>query len=305
MGKYTALFERLSSETSSMYNAILNPQSCHTFVTQKCLNCGKSWVSNLPCGNKLCSDCAMKRSRKNHYVVFAILCSLGLLSQAHKLKFVTLTLKNVSSVAVGYAKLRRCFGELQRRVIWKNAFYGRKNSNGKRLKGWSVRGGCGNFETTNKGHGYHVHLHLLLDCDFIPQKQLSALWLKITGDSMIVDVRGCSGTKEAIYEISKYSFKPADADLWSDTMKQDFNAALKDKVLFFRFGSWRNVTLEKRVSVCGFCGSSNIMTLDFETPEVRDMVNSPILVYEDKGGGNITSPRGLDLYTDGERVSSL
>jgi len=279
MGRYTALFERLSSDVSLLDNPILNRQSCHQFITQHCLNCGKEWVSNLPCSDKLCLECSMKRSYKHGYVVFAILSALGLLNRAHRLKFVTLTIKNVSSVSEGYIKLRRCFGVLQHRAIWKNAFYGRKNRFGKRSKGWNVRGGMGNFEVTNTGNGYHVHLHLLLDSDFIPQKQLSKLWLNITGDSKVVDVRVCSGTKEAIMEISKYSFKPADAVLWSDDMRLDFNVALKNKVLFFRFGSWRDVEFKPLAAKCGFCGSTLIMTLTFECADVVDMVCNPIRVY--------------------------
>ena len=295
MGRYTALFERLMSNekhisstnedlacnVSLLDNAILNRQSCHSFVTQKCLICGKEWVSNLPCSDKICLECSHKRSRKHSYTIFSLLAALGLLNRANRLKFVTLTIKNVSSVAEGYKILRHCFGILQHRAIWYKSFYGRKNKNGKRRKGWNVRGGCGNFETTNKmlGRGYHVHLHLLVDADFIPQKQLSKLWFEITGNSKVVDVRSCSGTKEAIYEISKYSFKPADADLWSDIMREDFNAALHGKVLFFRFGSWRKVIFKERAAKCSFCGSDCIVTLEFETDYVRDKINNPILVY--------------------------
>ena len=83
MSRYTALFERLCPpETSSLDNAILNRQSCHTFVTQKCLNCGKEWVANLPCADKLCLECSHKRSRKHSYTIFALLSALGLLNRA-------------------------------------------------------------------------------------------------------------------------------------------------------------------------------------------------------------------------------
>lgn len=280
MGRYTALFNRLCPpEVSNVQNTILNRQSCHEITTLHCSDCGKEWVTNLSCSDKLCPECAYKRSRKNHYVVFAILSALGLLNRAHRLRRVTLTIKNVSSVAVGYAKLRHCFGVLQHRSIWCNAFYGRKNKYGKRHKGWNVRGGCGNFETTNKGRGYHVHLHLLLDCDFMPKAQLKKIWHEITGDSYIVDVLACSGTKEAIYEISKYHFKPADVVLWSDDMKFDFNSALHNKVLFFRFGSWRDVKISKRVARCPFCGSEHVWALDFEDFAVQYAVKNPILVY--------------------------
>lgn len=253
-------------------NGLQDCKAKHSIITQKCLNCGRTWIAELSCGDKLCPICALKRSNKHSAIVYSILSTLGLLNRATRLKFVTLTIKNVDSVAFGYYKLRDCFGKLQRRAIWRKSSYGRVNKNGERHTGWCVRGGFGNFEVTNAGCGYHVHLHLLLDADFIPQKQLSKLWHQITGDSYIVDVRACSGTAEAIAEITKYSFKPADAVLWTDGMKQDFNAALKNKVLFFRFGSWRNVHLAKKSVVCGFCGSDLVITLDFENPDAASLI---------------------------------
>ena len=282
-----------SLNSTSLDTIVLNPQSWHNFVTIHCVDCSKEFVVFQGCSDKTCPTCQKKRSWRNGGVVFAILQTLGLLNRSYRLKFVTLTIKNVSDVSMGYAKLRRCFGVLMRRAVWYKSSYGR----GDKLKGWNVRGGCGNFETTNRmlGKGYHVHLHLLLECDFIPQKELSDLWLKITGDSKVVDVRVCSGTKDAIAEVTKYNVKPAVVVDWSGDMIMDFNSAMHNKVLFFRFGSWREVKYSfmqdrdcssfvsfyringRHKAKCKFCGSLNVIVLEFECPSLD--LPKPIIVY--------------------------
>ena len=55
-----------------------------------------------------------------------------------------------------------------------------------------------------KGH-WHYHAHLIVHGDYIPEKQLRAEWLRITGDSMCIDVRHIDRT--TIREMSKYVTK--------------------------------------------------------------------------------------------------
>jgi len=100
----------------------------------------------------------------------------------------------------------------------------------KKGRGWTelakAAGGVYSVETTNKGKGWHVHLHavLLLD-DYIDREALSREWHRITGDSTILDVRrlarGVSEMTdnqgqitpkiaEAFCEVFKYALKFSD-----------------------------------------------------------------------------------------------
>lgn len=51
-----------------------------------------------------------------------------------------------------------------------------------RDRGYTIRGYVATVELPN-------HMHLIVDCDYIPQKEISEIWLDITGDSYIVDIR--------------------------------------------------------------------------------------------------------------------
>lgn len=115
-------------------------------------------------------------------------------------------------------------------------------------------GGVYSVETTNKGKGWHVHLHavLLLD-DFIDREALSREWHRITGDSTVLDVRrlarGVSEMTdnqgqitpkiaEAFCEVFKYALK------FSDLTYQDNVTAfevMRGKRLLGSFGVFRGV----------------------------------------------------------------
>jgi hypothetical protein len=92
-----------------------------------------------------------------------------------------------------------------------------------------VKGGVATFEVTNKGQGWHPHLHALFDCEWLAihtpkpkpfdstavikqkcefaQKELSSQWADMIGaDQAIVWVRRAYGP-EVISEVLKYAAK--------------------------------------------------------------------------------------------------
>ena len=62
-------------------------------------------------------------------------------------------------------------------------------------------------ETTEKNKGFHVHAHILYDGSYIPQKLLSKLWLEVTKNSQIVDIRMLRHVKGTLKYLSKYVSK--------------------------------------------------------------------------------------------------
>jgi hypothetical protein len=75
-------------------------------------------------------------------------------------------------------------------------------------------GGFHSIEVTNKGQGWHPHVHMIWLCASEPsQEALSAEWHGWTGDSFIVDSRPLHDPVEGFLEVCKYALKFSDLDL--------------------------------------------------------------------------------------------
>lgn len=105
-----------------------------------------------------------------------------------------------------------------------------------------AQGAVYTLELTNKGNGWHPHCHMIVLASSQPsQSDLSAEWLRITGDSMIVDCRPITGDpSEGFMEVFKYAVKFSDL-----TLEDNWHAAqiLKGKRLLNSFGLFRGVDI--------------------------------------------------------------
>lgn len=74
-----------------------------------------------------------------------------------------------------------------------------------------VRGGIWFFQVkwSPQNQEWHPHLHCLIDSKYIPQSALSALWLKITHHSKVVDIRQVKDKRSAAAYVARYSARPA------------------------------------------------------------------------------------------------
>jgi len=121
------------------------------------------------------------------------------LSEQKAVRFLTLTLKH-SDLSLGeqIRRMKKCFIRLGRRVGWKKYVTGS-------IAFLHVKRNCENTE-------WHVHLHIFLTGSYVPQKWLSDEWLKVTGDSLVVDVRAAHSKKElglTIKDYARYAGRPA------------------------------------------------------------------------------------------------
>jgi hypothetical protein len=131
--------------------------------------------------------------------------------------FVTLTMKNVCSISFAdIRKIRRAFGKLRARKLWKSR----------------TRGGVVTVEVTNIGHGWHPHLHAVIDSEWLAWKtpapyrsmprenklklfkaaavELETTWAKLLGQQTAsVKVKRCSKMGIA-KEVAKYTVKNED-----------------------------------------------------------------------------------------------
>lgn len=151
---------------------------------------------------------------------------------------VTFTVKNGEDLEERQAHLTRSL---------KRLMHHRRDFNaGTRGAPWTelckAEGAVYTLELTNKGNGWHPHCHMIVLAASAPsQSDLSAEWLRITGDSMIVDVRPITGDPvEGFMEVFKYAVKFSDL-----TLADNWHAAqtLKGKRLLNSFGLFRGVDI--------------------------------------------------------------
>lgn len=167
----------------------------------------------------VCPFCAARRGSKT---VERYLDRLRVVLQERpglKLALLTLTVKNGSDLVERHTHLECSWKKLQKKR--RNAIQGKTVTELAK-----VAGALFSYEVTNKGKGWHPHLHaiVLLD-DWLDQGKLSAEWKAITGDSFIVDIRRIGKglhdmldttgnivpeVVDAFTEVSKYALKFSD-----------------------------------------------------------------------------------------------
>lgn len=74
-----------------------------------------------------------------------------------------------------------------------------------------VSGGIWFFQIkkSKRDHLWHPHIHCLIDGKFLPHKLLKEMWLEITTESHIVDIRPVKDPDGAALECSRYAARPA------------------------------------------------------------------------------------------------
>lgn len=186
----------------------------------------------------VCPLCAIRRGAK---ALGAYLARWEVLQEQHpelRPYLITLTVKNGDDLEERQAHLTRSLKRLTDRRRFFNA--------GKRGSPWTelckAQGAVYTLELTNKGKGWHPHCHMIALAASQPsQSDLSAEWHRITGDSMIVDVRPITGDpSEGFMEVFKYAVKFSDL-----TLEDNWHAAqvLKGKRLLNSFGLFRGVEI--------------------------------------------------------------
>lgn len=230
------------------------PMQLHEFLHVVCTDCGHKIDIPITCGDPFCVVCAKWKQRKyRNYIRQKI---GGMVDRGQKLRMMTLTIKNTNDLAAGYDKLREDFTRLRRRNIWTR----------------NVKAAVAGFEVTNSGSGWHVHVHIFYDGRFIRQQDLSRVWLSVTGDSKIVDIRAIHDVHGALKEVMKYPFKPADARNWSDRERGEYCSVMAGKRRYTTYGAWYGEKLvePRKKGCCPDCGGE-MTIMDFLGPMANDV----------------------------------
>lgn len=186
----------------------------------------------------ICPLCAIRRGSKT---LTSYLERFAVISDERpdlNLYLITLTVKNGPDLEERYEHLTKSMRRMMDRRRYFNA--------GIRGAPWTelckAQGGVYTVEVTNKGKGWHPHVHMVvLSASRPSQSAISKEWQGITGDSMIVDVRPITGDPaEGFMEVFKYAVKFSDlslADNWEAAQ------TLKGRRLLNSFGLFRGVEI--------------------------------------------------------------
>lgn len=164
--KRLALIDRLDAEDAGDLAAKL--EKCGQRLDLVCVCCGARSTVETRCDNKWCPSCAPLLAHR------AVERFTPVAREMHWPLFVTFTAKNYED-RVGLRELRRAFTKFRRLRWWKHR----------------VRGGVAMFEVSNRGQGYHPHVHALLDCHWLsvtiarpPAGSTSERWKKAVREAL-------------------------------------------------------------------------------------------------------------------------
>ncbi|MBA7645385.1 hypothetical protein ES703_53141 [subsurface metagenome] len=142
-------------------------------------------VSNS-CRGRWCPMCAKVRVNTVAHNCFEFLI------RQKAVRFLTLTMEHSDlPLDEQIRRVKKCFIRLCRRVFLK-----------KYVDGTIAFLHVKENEAKTK---YHVHLHIFITGSYVPQKQLSAEWKKVTGDSIIVYVQAPHTEKELRQSVNDFA----------------------------------------------------------------------------------------------------
>ncbi|MBM9954176.1 protein rep [Pseudomonas aeruginosa] len=244
----------------------------------------------------ICPLCAIRRGAKS---LAAYLARYEVIRAQHPYLspyLVTLTVKNGPDLAERFEHLHKSLKLLIARR--------RRFEAGSRGAPWTelclAEGAVYTFEVTNKGNGWHPHVHMIALCPREPsQEALRGEWERITADSFMVDVRAFDASQEPVegfMEVFKYAVK------FSDLSPEDnWHAAqvFKGRRLLGSFGLFRGVEIPESMTDEPLDGLPYVDRFyRFLQGEYQFTGESPKSVDEEtKGGGEYQpTPEGERLF---------
>lgn len=187
----------------------------HLFNTVFCEHCGFQLSVPVYCKNRFCSVCSHHRNRVIRHKLHTFIADRQL-RKYDGFKFLTLTIQSQPDLQVMTTELIKSFRRLRQRAFW------RKN----------VRGGAFVVEVKRGKDGWHVHLHIVIESQYLPYKVLLAEWSAVsTGIGVYIKKLHNS---QVISYLTKYLTK----DQATKADQIYMTEVLKGVRLFQPFGSW-------------------------------------------------------------------
>ena len=273
-------------------------RECHTLKSfRRCRGCGDATVFFNRCDLKWCPICTPRlgRERKDSVEWWTKLINQPKHVVLTQRNFEILTKSAVKKFKHNFNRLRRTKFCTQRTV--------RLGKQGKTYVSWPWKGGFYSLEVTNDGqNGWHLHLHALVDSQFVDAFALSQLWAKLIGQTnSIVHVSDCSD-KDFLREVTKYAVKGSQLAAWDGNLTAQFILAFDGVRTFGVFGTLYGKRAEfrdfiqsirdyKPVCTCG-CNLWEILTdKEFEWRNLTVGGNAPPRL-------EVSSPQKLMAFAD-------
>lgn len=208
----------------------------HKYIRICCSNCGYSFDVPVYCGNRFCEVCSVGRHIRQRKKLNAVISKIDLHFQ-YSFKHLTLTIPNCKEPRKAAISLIKSFRRLRQRSFWRN----------------KVAGGCYVVEVTHTGHDYHVHIHAIIEAQYMPWKVLHRHWQAVSNG------RGVWISKIPKIQIVKYLTKYVTKTTLNLHHQQIVSGALKGFRIFSFFGTWHNRILDipKYQPICPHCQSTS------------------------------------------------
>ena len=189
----------------------------------------------------ICPFCAIRRGAKLIQAYDEKFMELVKTDPNPALRLVTLTVKNGEDLNERFDHLVTSL----RALIHKRKTGLHRGSGGGEFA--KIRGGAYSIEFTNRGNGWHPHVHILALCSpgqEIYQTALAYEWHQCTDDSYIVDVSDIDDPINGFMEVFKYAVKFSDL-----TVEQNWHAfdALFGRRLIGSFGDFYGVKIPDKL----------------------------------------------------------
>ncbi len=215
--KYAQAF--LDAGMPQEYQALLNCEETQALVC--CSHCGKSWYVTNRCRKRVCPLCSFRVAKERGNYLKA------LTARMKYPKFLTLTMplwENNPQEGIKY--LRQSFNKMRRHKLFSK-----------------VVGGSYMIELKIKPTGYHIHMHIMMDCPFLPYQKVFSAWKSLVGsDCPQIFIEAVKSEKAKEY-VAKYASKASDFDSGPDVVVKWY-LAVKGQRLFTTFGKWYNAKME-------------------------------------------------------------
>ena len=214
----------------------------HYWRTIQCLHrgCGHFIAVPKKCRNRFCLVCKKKR-RMDIRRRLEHLARNVRLKKYQRLKLLTLTIKNDKNVKKQTSDLLKAFRKMRGHKWWK----------------YYVDGGVYVLEIKKGSQGWHSHIHLILQSDFIPLDKLRSSWKKVSGGTHVN--LETPPALSIVYYVTKYISKQDSVSCFVEPAE-----ALKGSRLFSTFGEWYAITIKYKqpewTPVCPECGQASRWT---------------------------------------------
>jgi plasmid rolling circle replication initiator protein Rep len=207
----------------------------HPYILLYCSQCGHHFKAPVYCKNRFCNVCGRRRRRRIEHVL-KTLCRQKPENKSGKLKMLTLTVPNTGHCRESVRDIIKSFKRLRATRFWKAGVYG----------------GAYVIEITCPKGQYHVHIHALIDAEYLPVHTISKLWDTVSPGKIVWISQIKSDV--AISYMLKYITKPDT----STVSLEHLNDALRDCRLFQTFGRWHGAVprTDPPPYECSVCGNT-------------------------------------------------